>query len=383
MALKPVIAGFVNVPDGGGTNSNLGTTVAWLASTGNDSTGQVGQIAFPFATLQAAYNAGARSFLLGPRSSGGYGDLTANISGQLFLEFNDLGVRWHNLIGGAVPSNINISTTSLQAILLYGAGPNFVLGNVTFDCRSNSGTNSIYTENFTATTISYKPGASLGVLYLNNVQASTVNTVGVEGHDGSGTTNASSGGSAADLYANYCIVGNANLYGQNGGVGVPVTYEITIIPGTPDGDYSGTITYQDNSGTTHNDVLSFTLDGGGITNLAYSDPTALSRLDTPESNVIDVNYIATVTNIQNYTQPPSTDIPGTWVLTQGSADGNGGNGGNLYGSYNSITNTLNTGGQGAVGGNSGNVSTHFCNLDSVIDNAPSTGANYANGNFYQ
>lgn len=59
---------------------NLNDKVAYVTSSGNDSTGQIGDISFPYATMQAAYNAGATMFELGIGTFAGITALTGTIA---------------------------------------------------------------------------------------------------------------------------------------------------------------------------------------------------------------------------------------------------------------------------------------------------------------
>ena len=73
-------------PRSGGSGVPLPSNGAVLSTAGSDTTGTVGNGGLPFLTAAAAYNAGARHFVVMPRNSGNYGGLqvTGGISISLF-----------------------------------------------------------------------------------------------------------------------------------------------------------------------------------------------------------------------------------------------------------------------------------------------------------
>lgn len=105
-------AGFGAVGGGGGSAVDYGLTalIAPAGDGGNDTTGTVGDFTKPYATPQAAYDDGARTFELLPAAS--YGGITA--TGAIAIA-----IRSHGYAGGAISFGA-ISSSDGGAITVLG-----------------------------------------------------------------------------------------------------------------------------------------------------------------------------------------------------------------------------------------------------------------------
>ncbi len=194
--------GWLCVSDRGGT---LGTTalnfvrtpalvtnLAYLSNLGNDSLARIGDRDRPFATLQAAYNAGARSFDCG---AGFFGSLVCDGSAST-LYFTGAGT-----VVGDIYTQFDLE--------IYASGGELVrLGNITGQGSSTTGTIG-------------DPGGSGPILSLSHCYVvGNVNSIGGDGaaNHFSGPGGPGGGGGRIILFDTH-VTGNVLSRGGNGGVG--------------------------------------------------------------------------------------------------------------------------------------------------------------------
>lgn len=205
--------------------------VAWVSTNGSDSTGTVGDADFPYLTMQAAYNAGARSFRL---SAGTFVGLS--IVGSSSISILGSGVS-QTTITGLTFTDASVSTWVVEDL----GNTSFNITTLTVNNSFNSGNSltcrGIFIYNIIADGTNSAPtGISGTMLYLNDCEV--VFTVSVNG--GLGTD---SGGDAGNITALnsvfddiYCNGGPGSVNGGNGGtmnlIGCDVGGMLTIDGGT-------------------------------------------------------------------------------------------------------------------------------------------------------
>jgi hypothetical protein len=200
--------------------------VAWVSANGNDSTGTIGDSDFPYLTMQAAYNAGARSFHL---SAGTFTGLS--IVGSSSISILGSGVSQTTITGIAL-TDLAVSTWVVEDL-----GVSFLIDTLTVNNLFNSGNTltcrGLYVTNIIADGSNSTPDGIYGTtLIMNDCRCGTVSVDG-----GLGTVN---GGFAGNISATNSVI---NTISCDGG------------PGTVGGD-GGTITLS------HCDVTELTIDGG-------------------------------------------------------------------------------------------------------------------------
>lgn len=178
---------------------------AWCESTGDDSTGEVGNPAKPYRTAQAAYNDGALCLNLG---SGDFGSLTFN---------EPLAVRTVSLRGvkaeGSAPSEItSIIVQCAMTVRITDIGYKSVLvGNVI--AQGVNGANG-------GAGLAGSNGGVGPSIYLNNIYTNNVSVSGgVGGTGGSGNTAGGIGGAGGNLFMEDCIAVDCSVNGGDGGQG--------------------------------------------------------------------------------------------------------------------------------------------------------------------
>lgn len=318
----------ITLPAGGsGAAIDLGPLTAWLASTGNDGTGTCGDPSKPYATIQAAYDDGARTFILMPKAAGNYGDLSINTGTEII---SLIGTRKDQCIIDEIITPDN----AISTLTIYGSGRETIkINTITF--ASSIETNDVTIGTAVTPTIFATNNVSLyfklnGTTVEGNITSNlnsasvqknapslqfrrqsicggTITLNGARGDDGTGGTpgtgdsgtNGANGG-AAELQLeeeSYCYA--VSMTGGRGGNGGPA-----------DGDGNG-----GNGGT-----------GGGLSILIRNSKTSTLTTTGGEGG-------------------SGGEAPGTGVA------GNGGNGGHaanivvFYGEHGAIMNAGGGGGQ--------------------------------------
>lgn len=178
-------AGFGAAGGGGGGGFGTLAGTAMICAAGNNTTGTVGDMSKPYTTYQAAYDDGARRFLVeGGYSSASAGGLTLSGNNQTLVFFS---------LGEVTNFNVGAIYTTGHSVTIQGNGAAFVKID---DINTSSAT----------------PGAGGGSLYISGVTLDSVTTAGAVG-----ATN-SAAGAAGNIYARNCdFVNTLSLIGGQGG----------------------------------------------------------------------------------------------------------------------------------------------------------------------
>jgi len=165
---------------------------AWVESDGNDSTAAIGNPAKPYATMQAAFDDGARMFYLG------YGTFS--------------GIQLSN---GSIDISIlgqGASRTTISVILSVAQGDIIVRDIGVFSVNISI----IGVDASTADT-GAGSGSSSGAIYLYGVYAATIRGNAGNGGASDGNNNSGTGGNAGNITLTNCIVATINSNGGSGG----------------------------------------------------------------------------------------------------------------------------------------------------------------------
>lgn len=208
-------------------------TAAWVETAGNggnDGTGAIGDPAHPYATMAAAYTAGARTFYLGAGTFAGL-----SISGALDVNLLGLGrtVTTVTIIESTNSGAVVVRDLGVHSCLILTVGRDGANGSAGVAGTASS---NITLENSQVGTIQHIGGAGgnsdgsnnaaaggeSGTLTLHGCcEVTTINhNGGAGGTHGGFADNGNSGGSAGAMtIGDNCVVGSVTANGGNGGAG--------------------------------------------------------------------------------------------------------------------------------------------------------------------
>jgi hypothetical protein len=199
---------------------NTFARVAFVSTNGSDSTGTIGDADFPYLTMQAAYDAGARTFHL---SGGTFAGIAATAVGTEYLFI--LGVSG-DLVYATYPTLITeIYSTTRQELRVVDLGVNtFFLYNLGRPGDNNQNGPAVGAKGCSLNTIivsggmgllSATPAPSGGMVTLENCKVFE----GVYTTGGRATALSADGGSAGTIYLTNCTLytPSAASYNFNGG----------------------------------------------------------------------------------------------------------------------------------------------------------------------
>lgn len=218
----------------GGSASAINTW-AWVetsANGGSDSTGTVGDISKPFATMQAAYDAGGVCQFIGPGTFAGITKTTANIA----LRFMGSGataislVRVINPAGNSITlQDLGVHSAVVISVEIYGAG----------GADDNAGSNggAVTLHNIYGVSVQSTGGAAGFTTEFGSPQ--------IGGNGGSVTTNGN------------CVLANLYTYGGTGGI--PYDDGFSMVSGNVGGDGGSVTVY---GSLTATDITIYGASGG-------------------------------------------------------------------------------------------------------------------------
>lgn len=196
---------------GGGSAIDLGTTAAWIATTGNNTTGTVGDPSRPYLTAQAAVDDGATTLVLI-----GNGGTITDVGGAINLKVLSLGGTLGDLDSTGAITIESIGGT-LTVATVNADGPVSLTGVTTASIGAGDGQSITLVDCVLDSNITCRGGPITAIRC--NLANSTLNTQGIDGTtpaDSEGTP----GGGGGSITLSFCD-GEAtlNAYGGNGGNG--------------------------------------------------------------------------------------------------------------------------------------------------------------------